>query len=154
MIKEMRVDLPVSIWQRLRIEYPVVNRFDVPLEFVRQTVCVVGVRDFGLLPMNAKAIVRNPMERRGRFLITTVDDVTKEKRKFWYEARKGGRLPNRRLGLVDRSFPGELVDWIARDYPPTRDGAIELRKLALRWFRIVKERGDIGLRLVICPGDF
>lgn len=138
--------------QTLELAYPAHNRFDVPIEFVDRKIQVYGIKDFGSgLP--AKYLIRRPMVRRGRILIVGIDQESQGRRKFWFESRHGARLLEHRLGLYDPQAPGQLVDWVDRIYGPTEQEQVRMRRAALRWMELVREYGDIGLKLAVYPWE-
>lgn len=135
----------------LVLPYPTRNRYGVPLEFVERDLDVKQIYDFSLgLPV--RFLIREPRIRRGRHLIMGIDRHCLAVRKFWYEASHGRDLPEYRLGLSDRDYPGELVDWVGRIFGPTENEQLRMRRLAIRWQKILKERGETRLRLAAYPG--
>lgn len=142
-----------AIGGTLRCDYPASNRLDVPIEYVRRKVAVEGVRDFtgGLA---AKEFIERPWVRRGRYLVSGVEIGTGRSTELWLEARKGGQLPQWRLGMYDPDDPDGIVDWIGRIFSPTADEMLRMRKVALKWLRLVENRGYIGLDLAAYPGSF
>jgi len=141
----------IAAGRTLELAYPAHNRFGVPLEFVERTIEVKAVQNFDIgLPI--KHFLRRPTIRRGRLLLLGIDQDTKTLRRFWFEARQRGELPEYRLGLYDPQCRGELVDWVGRIFGPTEHEQLRMKKLALKWLHLVRERGDVGLRLAAFPG--
>lgn len=137
--------------RQLEIAYPTHNLLSLPLEFADRSLLVTAVRDFALTPMSARHIVRQPLIRRGRLGIEAIDADTGTKKTFWAEAARDGELPPYRLGLYDPRVPGELVDWIGRVFGPTERDRLAMRRIAQRWYSLIRARGPIGLSLAAWP---
>lgn len=142
---------PIIPGRSLELAYPTRNRLYLPLEFVERTIEVTGIRDFSRRPLDARHYLRRPLVRRGRILVAGIEPDSGQVRKFWMEARHRGELPAYRLGLYDPAAPGELVDWIGRIFGPTERDRLAMKVVAQRWYQLIRERGEIGLRLAAYP---
>lgn len=136
----------------LELAYPTHNRFDLPLEFTDRKLKVLSVRDYGLLPMDARYLIKRPLIRRGRIGIRAIEDGHGVAKRWWLEAQHKGELVEYRLGLVDPKAPGDLVDWIGRIYGPTLHEHLRLQKSVRKWFRLMREKGYLDLQLMAFPG--
>lgn len=136
----------------MELAYPVHNRFDLPLEFTDRKLTVLCVRDFGLYPMDARHLIKRPLIRRGRIGIQATEEGSGIVKRWWVEAQHRGELPEYRLGVIDPKAPGELVDWIGRIFGPTLYEQQRMRKVAMKWLRLLRERNETGLKLVAFPG--
>lgn len=113
---------------------------------------VLCVRDFSLMPMDARHLVKRPLVRRGRIGIEAIEKGFGEKKCWWVEAQRGDDLPEYRLGLVDPKAPGELVDYVGRIYGATLHEQFRLQKCVRKWYRLMRERGYLDLQLMAFPG--
>lgn len=135
----------------LELAYPTHNLLDLPLEFTERTIEVTKVQDFARKPLAVRYLFRRPMVRRGRVLITGIDQLTQQEKRFWREACHDRELPRHRLGLYDPKLPGELADWLGRAYGPTRRERLKMLGLASLWLDRVRLAGGFRLKLAAFP---
>lgn len=131
--------------------YPVCNKMGIPLEWVRRSIQVTEVRDYSLAPIDPLQFLERPLLRRGSTLIYGIDLFVDEPRKFYLEATPNYYLPTLRMGLF---APGDtLVDWIGKEYQPTRKGRSKMFddvKKRLEW---LARRPQLNLKLGIYRGE-
>lgn len=144
--------LPGSL---LRFEYPVHNRFDLPLEYRPRTVRVASIRKVGREPLSVVSVLKRPLIRRGSILIRGVDLDCGELRQFYLEAMRGlaleTPLPQFRLGLFDPLAPEELVDWIGRPFDATEYDRLVMRRTIEKFNAWAQSDPDVALCLAAYP---
>jgi hypothetical protein len=136
---------------QLELAYPTHNRFDLNLEYIERTLTVLRVRDFSLMPMDARHLIKRPLVRRGRIGVEAIEEGYGERKCWWVEAQRGDDLPEYRLGLIDPKSPGELVDYVGRIYGATLHEQFRMRKAVMKFCRLVKGH-ELKLKLVAFPG--
>lgn len=139
----------------LNFWYPTHNRFGVPPEYTQRSIAVTKIQCLRDVGVAAEWIKRQPLVRRGSWLVTGFDVELDEERSFYWEAmhhrrvrdsgvgrpnrsipppppRRPFPLPGLRLGFHDPSDAGHgLIDWMNRPFRPTRRDRLQLRQVLM-----------------------
>lgn len=141
----------LKIGQEFSCWYPSHNKIGVPLEWVRRHILVTDVRDFSPDRLAPADFLERPLLRRGSLLIYGTDLDLGQPRKLYLDACRGHDLPTFRLGLY---FPDDtLIDWIGREYEPTRRDRVAMYEEVQRFGRWLQANPKSEMRLGIYRGE-
>lgn len=130
--------------------YPACNKMGIPLEWVRRQTLVTEIRDYSTACIEPELFLARPLLRRGAILIYGTDVLLNKPRKFYLEATPDYYLPTLRLGLF--SPDDSLVDWIGREYDPTRSDRAKMFDDVKRYQEWI-QANEMNMKLGIYRGE-
>lgn len=130
--------------------YPACNKMGIPLEWVKRETLVSNIVDFSGGCITAADYLNRPLLRRGSILIYGRDVKIELPRKFYLEATPDYYLPTLRLGLFNPD--DSLVDWIGREYDPTRKDRTKMFEDVQRYQEWI-DRNALAMKLGIYRGE-
>lgn len=131
--------------------YPACNKMGIPLEWVRRDTLVRKIIDYSELCITPEMFLKRPLLRRGSILIYGTDVLLNKPRKFYLEATPDYYLPKMRFGLFGPD--DSLVDWIGREYDPTRKDRQKMAEDVQRFQEWIDANPGIDLKLGIYRGE-